>query len=81
MTRMPMESLQLQSCAKAKDEFQDGLKNVYTYEVHGGLYGTTAKQELANKYCNSQEYKSVLAHVYVGLSDEEALRLATRHNI
>ena len=64
-----------------KDEFQERLKNVYMYEVHGGLHGITAKQELANKYPNSQEYKSILAHIYVGLSDEEALRLATRHNI
>ena len=54
---------------------------MYMYEVHGGLHGITAKQELANKYPDSQQYKSMLAHVYIGLSDEEALRLATRHNI
>ena len=64
-----------------KDDFEKRLMNVYMYEVQGGLHGVTARQQLAEEFPESQEYKSVLAFVYVGLTDEEALRLATKHNI
>lgn len=57
--------------------FQERLKDVYRYEVQGGLHGVIARQEL-----NSEGHKldMVSCHVYVGLSDEEALWLASRHN-
>ena len=38
-----------------------------------------AKQQLSEEYPENPFFKSVLADVYVGLSDEESLRLA-RHN-
>ena len=62
---------------QSRDGFEERLKDVYRYEVHGGLHGIKARQEL-----NAEGYtfKVVSCHVYVGLTDEEALWLASRHN-
>lgn len=61
-------------------EFSSKHKNVYKYEVLGGLHMMLAKTQLAEAHPNNPLFKSVIAEVYVGLSDEEALRLAQRHN-
>ena len=47
----------------------------------GGLHSYTAKKELAEEYPQNPFYKSVEASVYAGLTDEQALRLALRHNV
>ena len=62
---------------RKKELFEERLKDVYTYEIHGGLHGIKARQEL-----NAEGYSftTVSSHVYVGLTDEEALWLASRHN-
>jgi len=61
-------------------DFNPKYKNVYKYEVLGGLHTLMAKQQLLQEYPDNPFYSSVLADVYVGLTDEESLRLAQRHN-
>ena len=50
------------------------------YEVLGGLHTLSAKTQLSVECPDNPFYKTTMAEVYVGLSDEEALRLARRHN-
>ena len=40
-----------------------------------------AKTQLMDEYPDNPFYKVVMAEVYIGLSDEEMLRLAQRHNL
>ena len=55
---------------------------MYTrYEVAGGLHGFTAKEELHSEIPLNPYYKKIEAEVYCQLSDEQALRLALRHNM
>lgn len=56
-------------------------KNVYKYEVLGGLHTLIAKTQLMEEYADNPFFKAAMAEVYVGLTDEEALRLAQRHNL
>ena len=62
-------------------KYDPKLKDAYMYEVAGGLHSYTAKKELAEEYPHNPFYKKVEAVVYAGLSDEQALRLALRHNV
>lgn len=61
-------------------EFQEKYKDVYEYEVLGGLHSLLCKNQLAIEYPDNPYYKVALADVYVGLTDEQSLRLARRHN-
>lgn len=61
-------------------KFRPHLKDHYHYEVLGGLHTVTAKQELSEEVTDQMHYKETLATVYCGLTDEECLRLASRHN-
>lgn len=63
-----------------KEEFSERLKDSYRYEVLGGQHTTAAKTELLRENPHNPLYGKVLAEVYVGLQDKEALRLALRHN-
>ena len=63
------------------DEFNERHKDVYQYEVLGGLHGARARQSLLTEHPGIDAYSRVLCIVYCGLTDEEALRLASRHNI
>ena len=54
--------------------------NAYKYEVLGGHHTTTARLQLHKHYPDNQLFSKILAEVYVGLSDDEALRLSSRHN-
>ena len=66
---------------KAKaGEFNAKHKTVYKYEVLGGLHTFLAKSQLSQEVPDNRLFKSVNAEVYVGLTDNEALRLALRHN-
>ena len=47
----------------------------------GGLHTLIAKSQLVVEYPENPFFKSCMAEVYVGLNDEEALRLAQRHNL
>lgn len=62
------------------DDFNIKFKDVYKYEVLGGLHTMIAKSQLIQEYPENRFFGSVTAEVYVGLSDEECLRLAQRHN-
>ena len=62
------------------DQFNDKFVNVYKYEVLGGLHTLTAKTELTEEFPDNPFFQQALAEVYTGLSDEQALRLAQRHN-
>lgn len=68
-------------CKGVNAEFNLKHKNVYKYEVLGGLHTLVAKTQLMDEYPDNPFYKVVMAEVYIGLSDEEALRLAQRHNL
>ena len=57
-------------------DFSLKYKNVYKYEVLRGLHTLMAKKQLAQEYQDNPFYSNILADVYVGLTDEEALRLA-----
>lgn len=62
-------------------EFSKRLMNVYKYEVLGGQHTSHARAQLHQEQPNNALFATILAEVYVGLSDDEALRLASRHNI
>ena len=62
-------------------QFSKRLKGVYKYEVLGGQHTSQARAELYQEQPENPLYATILAEVYVGLSDDEALRLASRHNI
>lgn len=63
-----------------KGKFEEWHKDVYRYEVHGGLHGIMARKEIAKKEDINQSSLMVWCHVYACLPDEEALWLASRHN-
>ena len=63
-----------------KAEFNTKYKAVYKYEVLGGLHTYLARSQLSQEVPDNEHYRFVNGYVYVGLTDEEALRLATRHN-
>ena len=50
------------------------------YEVLGGLHSLLAKSQLLAENPDNPFFKMCLCDVYVGLSDEETLRLSQRHN-
>lgn len=62
------------------EEFNAKFKSVYRYEVLGGLHSFLAKSELCQELPDNPFFKTVWCEVYVGLSDEQALRLSQRHN-
>lgn len=62
-----------------KSKFEERLKEVYNYEVHGGLHNFKAREELVAEGTLSQ-HCVVLCDTYVQLTDEESLWLASRHN-
>ena len=65
---------------KEPEGFNAKHKNVYTYEVLGGLHSLIAKTQLSMEHPENPFFKVAVADVYIGLSDEEALHLARRHN-
>lgn len=68
-------------CRSVEDStFNTKYKDVYKYEVLGGVHTMLAKSQLAKEYPDNPYFSSAMAEVYVGLTDEESLRLAQRHN-
>ena len=61
-------------------EFDQRHTAGYRYEVLGGLHTFLAKSQLCQEQPDVTHFKNVIAEVYVSLTDDEALRLATRHN-
>ncbi len=66
---------------QVKAQFSERLKDVYKYEVLGGQHTSTARAELQAENPDNPLLNRILAEVYVGLSDDESLRLASRHNV
>lgn len=66
---------------KTISAFKHKCKDVYKYEVLGGLHTMLAKDQLSKEYPRCEFFQVVTADVYVGLNDEQALRLAQRHNV
>ena len=64
-----------------KDLFQQRHKDVHQYDVLGGLHGAKPRQALLAEHPEEAVYARVYCLVYCGLTDEESLRLASRHNI
>ena len=62
------------------DEYDNRHPNSYEYETIGGNNSRIALQELSAQFPNNQCFKTRLVAVYVGLSDDDALRLASKHN-
>ena len=65
---------------KDASEFSVRLKDVYKYEVLGGHHMSAARSELHKENPDNPLFSHILAEIYVGLTDDEALRLASRHN-
>lgn len=60
-------------------EFDEELAESYEYETLGGNNSRVALQQLV-KESNDPRFRTRLASVYKNLSDDEALRLAAKHN-
>lgn len=65
---------------KNKEEFSQGKINDYVYEVLGGTHNVLATKELSGKHPEMAIFKGRYARLFVGLTDDEALWLASRHN-
>ena len=63
------------------DQYDMKRKDAYRYEVLGGQHTALARREVSNKHPDNMHLKKILAEVYVNLSDDESLRLGSRHNI
>lgn len=66
--------------AQTVEAFNPKYLNVYKYEVLGGLHSLLAKNQLTEEHSENPYYKVALAKVYLGLSDEQSLKLAQHHN-
>ncbi len=55
--------------------------NRYKYEILGGQHSALARKAVALKHTDNMMLQKALAEVYVGLTDDEALRLSSRHNV
>ena len=63
-----------------KANFDKSKVTEYQYEVLGGTHNCLAANELAEKYPELKYFQGRYAWIFVGLSDEEALWVATKHN-
>ena len=65
-----------------KESFKKQLQDAYQYEVQGGLHSVSAQQSILEENdAFAKDFSKVYALVYINLTDEEALRVASRHNI
>ena len=85
MTRMPEGNYEalfiLCKYCESKADFDTAKLHSYTYDVIGGAHNTTAAKKLNVQFPENPHYQFRYARIYVGLSDEEALWLGTRHNL
>ena len=65
---------------QTKAEFCKDKVNEYRYEVLGGTHNVLATKKLSEEYPENTIFKGRYARLFVGLTDEEALWLASRHN-
>ena len=64
----------------SQTEFEKDKIGSYEYEVLGGTHNVLATRKLSEKYPEKKIFQGRYARLFVGLSDEEALWLASRHN-
>ena len=63
------------------EEFEEEKKETYLYETLGGNHSRAALQALCEDIENPPAvFRTRLVSVYFGLTDEEAYRLASKHN-
>ena len=62
-----------------EQEFDPDKSHTYAYETIGGNNSRQALQEL-NRECDHPLYRTKLVSVYKGLTDQQARRLAAKHN-
>ena len=60
--------------------FSESLLAVYKYEILGGQHTAIAKQQLSKEHPENPYFHDIMAEVYVALTNDEALRLGSRHN-
>ena len=65
---------------RKKEDFSKDNVDRYNYEVLGGTHNVLATQQMLEKHPDSTVFRGRYARLFVGLSDEEALWLASRHN-
>lgn len=70
-------------CKDVKDaaDFSKRLKGVDKCEMLGGQHTSKVRIELHEEHPDNLLFATILAEVYAGLSDDEALQLGSRHNI
>ena len=61
------------------EQFQENCKDVYLYETLGGNNSRVAMQELLDE--EDLRFRTRLVSVYCHLTDNQALRLASKHNL
>ena len=61
------------------EEFQEDRKDIYLYETLGGNNSRVAMQELLDE--EDLRFRTRLVSVYCHLTDNQALRLASKHNL
>ena len=61
------------------EEFQEDHKETYLYETLGGNNSRVAMQELLDE--EDLRFRTRLVSVYCHLTDSQALRLASKHNL
>lgn len=69
----------VKNCTKA--DFKANILDAYEYEVIGGLHNMTAAKALNGQYPDNPHFNGRFSRVYCGLRNEEALWLASRHNL
>ena len=69
------------SSMKLIEEFDMKHKDAYKYELLGGQHTALARKEIAKKFPDYMLLQQIHAEVYIGLTNDEALRLASRHNV
>ena len=62
------------------ETFEKSKKEMYQYETLGGNNSRVALQALSNEENSHPAFRTRLVSVYSGLSDDEAVRLAAKHN-
>jgi len=69
------------SCILAGEVFEESKKECYNYETLGGNHSRAALQALCEEETTPHAaFRARLVSVYSRLTDEEAQRLASRHN-
>ena len=61
------------------EEFQEDCKDIYLYETLGGNNSRVAMQELLDE--EDLQFRTRLVSVYCHLTDNQALQLASKHNL